>query len=107
MRLLVGLSILVALAACTSRETHMASDDQTCRSYGFQAGSPDYAKCRMTLDTGRQDRRAAAISAAGDSLGETAASIKPMPPMVSSQPPRAPITCRSTAMGNTVTTNCN
>ena len=54
----LGLTILVALAACTSRAEQMAADDTNCKNYGSKSGTPEYAKCRMTLDTHRGDRRA-------------------------------------------------
>jgi hypothetical protein len=66
----------------------------------------------MTLDMKRDDRRQAAIAGIQQNINRTAASIKPLPP-ITVQPmaplplPPPHVTCQSTAMGNTVTTNCN
>jgi hypothetical protein len=58
MRYMLGLAILLALTSCTSRADQMAADDSNCKSYGYKPGTPEYANCRMNLDTHRGDRRA-------------------------------------------------
>ena len=45
-----------------NRAEQMAADDTNCKNYGYKAGTPEYAKCRMTLDTHRGDRRALSSS---------------------------------------------
>ena len=37
--------MLVGLTGCVSAEELRARDDATCRSFGFQPGTPDFAAC--------------------------------------------------------------
>ncbi len=40
-----------------------SADDARCKSYGLQFGTPQYADCRMKMDSERVTLRAAAIAA--------------------------------------------
>jgi hypothetical protein len=41
----ISIMVLLVLAACVSPEQLRVQDEANCGSYGFQAGSPDFAAC--------------------------------------------------------------
>jgi len=41
----ISIMVLLVLAACVSPEQLRVQDEANCGSYGFQAGSPDFATC--------------------------------------------------------------
>jgi hypothetical protein len=45
-----------------SLEQIRADEQATCTGYGFEAGSPDFANCMMTVDQARRNREAAAAN---------------------------------------------
>jgi hypothetical protein len=57
----------VCLSACVSdkeRQAMLAAhDNETCKSYGLQYGTSQYAECRMRIDQQRTTLRAATIAA--------------------------------------------
>ncbi len=59
MRTVVLALLALALAACTTitPEERRALDEETCRSYGFRAGTDAFAECLQRIDL---DRRAEA-----------------------------------------------
>lgn len=105
--------IVLLLPACgPSREAALASDDQSCRSYGYKPGSQPYADCRMALDTRREDQRAAKAQAVSQSLRDMGQSVKPNkmePRPILVQPPTPPkqTTCRTSRHLNDLITTCN
>jgi hypothetical protein len=61
-----GLVGLFILTGCTSHQDLVRRDDEHCRSYGAQPGSPAYVQCRLAQDDIHQrDRDASASSPAG------------------------------------------
>jgi hypothetical protein len=44
-----------ALAGCASAEQIAAADDAKCIGYGFTKGTDSFARCRLALDTSRQE----------------------------------------------------
>lgn len=57
-KILACVLCVVALAGCKTTEERIAQDDQVCLSYGVPKGSPEYTKCRASLDQQRSDRQA-------------------------------------------------
>lgn len=59
MRNLLILLFALGLSACgASRAELAARDDEKCKSYGAQPGTPAYVQCRTQLDTTRTTARA-------------------------------------------------
>src|SRR5260370_38496918 len=79
------------LSGCAATRAELAAvDDEKCRSYGAQPGTPPYTQCRMQLDTTRTmagaqldaaRTTAAAIIAAAPEPAFTAPQMAPPPPM--------------------------
>jgi hypothetical protein len=46
----------LSLAGCQTAEELAQEDDSTCRSYGLQFGTPDYAQCRQYQQSDRTAR---------------------------------------------------
>lgn len=58
-RLILGSVLLAAslsLAGCQTAEEIAQEDDATCRSFGLQFGTPDYAQCRQYQQADRTAR---------------------------------------------------
>lgn len=62
MRSVCWILMALSLAACVPSAQQIAEhDDATCRSYGLEFGTANYATCRHSLASERQAYRAAAI----------------------------------------------
>jgi hypothetical protein len=100
---------LVAWNDCPSgsagfqRRASLEQNDQTkCANYGFQVGTPDYARCIMALDQNRDQSNDALLrSVLGANLANRPAT--PTPYVV---PVNPTVNCTSNRVGNTVNTNC-
>ena len=54
-----AIAVLAALlSGCATRAELAAADDEKCRSYGAQPGTPAYVGCRTQLDSTRTTARA-------------------------------------------------
>lgn len=106
LRMAIIACMVASLGACTTMEGPSPaqvsqSDDNQCQSYGLKPGATAYANCRIEIDQGRQNRRAA-----------VAAAIISRPPLPTYQPsamysaPRTPVTCNSMRTGNMISTSC-
>lgn len=87
MRLLV-LPLCLMLAGCgastwfapqhqAASEEHKAEDDQSCRNFGTQPGTPAYDECRKNLDSWRRPQTSGSQTAAT----QPPASHEPTPPV--------------------------
>jgi hypothetical protein len=63
-----SLALAITAAGCVSDAQQAAIDGQRCQSYGFAAGSPGLAQCRMTLDTSRRQAMSEAAASFADGL---------------------------------------
>ena len=68
------LAVTFLLSGCKTPEQRIAdqaaADDATCKSYGLQFGTQQYAECRMRLTDQRQAAQAAADAALLQTLGQ-------------------------------------
>ena len=80
--LVVGLIALAVLAGCTTMtpEERRASDEETCREYGFRKGSEAFAECLQRIELDRRAERRANM-----------ASFELSRPMVVYRPVRVPV----------------
>src|SRR5712672_2863202 len=91
MRFFAMAAFAALLSGCAATHAELAAvDDEKCRSYGAQPGTPAYAQCRMQLDTTRTmataqldaaRTTAGAITAASPGPVSTAPQMGPPPPM--------------------------
>lgn len=81
--------------ATASPDTVAAYFGQRCAAYGFKPGTPEMAQCIENEASNRQHNNALRSIAAAQIM----AASQPAPP-------QRPINCTSTAMGNTLNTNC-
>lgn len=79
--------------AVAGPEAVAAREDGYCQSIGLRFGTPEYANCRMTVGSQRQQAHQAAISGALNGMQQ------------SFQPPPT-INCTSQRMGTITNTSC-
>jgi hypothetical protein len=65
------LGIACLLAGCASPQQLAKMDNDQCKSYGLQFGTPAYGECRIRLAEMRQ-RQMAAAAASNDALAQQA-----------------------------------
>jgi hypothetical protein len=102
MQYLLLVLLAMPLAGClrSSEEVRAeiaAKDDQECRSYGAQPGSPAYVQCRATRASAHE-AAAATMAAAPPPPPAPAAPSAPSVPTLAPLPPR-PQRCATTHLG--------
>jgi hypothetical protein len=101
MKILIIFAVL-ALCACVSPEQEAAEHQRECRDYGFQLGSPEFARCRMALAAREDHRRRAFGAAVAGGLNAQAEAYR-----AQARAYRQPTTCRTRRFGDTLTTTCD
>jgi hypothetical protein len=93
----------VALGGCASAAELAAADDNTCRGYGFIAGTDQYAQCRERQDIARKQADAEALANLSNAIAAANSAIANAP----SPPPQQSLNCTTRSMGaGTTHTTC-
>lgn len=105
---MIAAAACLGLASCAGGPTPeqiAASDDAQCQSYGYAPGEYGYGQCRMQIDQGRQQRRAAIAAAyLGAGGGQMHPYVLPMPQAL---PPSEETNCNiSVTSSTTAAANC-
>ncbi len=64
MKSLIFLVLALLLSGCATTEEQHASDDSSCRAYGFKDGTDGFSNCLMRLDAQRKANQRRALGAA-------------------------------------------
>ena len=84
--IIAAISLCLAVTGCQTMEQRDArrgaSDDATCKSYGLQFGTPQYAECRMRMQQQWAARDAMLIGAMSQSLANTQQNLLANRPVV-------------------------
>src|ERR1035437_4087642 len=119
MRVILGLAIAMALAACQASPVELAAqrqDEASCRSHVAHGGSSTYEQCLaeskqataeamaiIAATTPRDSNAdAAAAAAVAANSGSPPLTVQPMPSIL----PPPPVRCRSVPIGNAIQTVC-
>lgn len=70
-KIIVGLSVALAISGCVSQEEIMAGHRARCSNFGFAEGTTAFAQCYQTEANNYEQRQAAALSAMAASMPKT------------------------------------